>query len=471
MPSAQISFGAYRRTGNPTLAALNCYAEQYPTAKGPAIQMRARPGWEAFVAPGSGGFRSATQKSGLFDGAAVIVNGTTAYTVTAAGVATALGGSIPGSAILDADMGQDSDLNSVIRWATGDALYKGTGGLVTLEDFPSVGGAGASSVCYHRGFWFAIEAGTDKVYTQIPGDVTWDPLTFNSAEFAPDALEAVRTRGDQIALMGKTTLEVFTLSGDASNPIVPYGGLVFNIGCRARASAVSCGDSLMFVDNECNVRRWDGGEPKVVSDPGLAELIATVSAADLRAWTFAADGHRFYVLTLGAVATWVYDLTAAAGGDRWSTFNSIGYDYWRLDLGCSIGGVVLGCDRLTGQIYRMDTGRKTDGDDLFQKSFCALVDGDDSPIPCANVVVVCDLGDAPQSGQGSSPVMTLQMSDDQGKTFGALLDASFGGTGGYDLLPRWNGLSDIPPLMGRVFLFNVSDPVGSVFKRVAVNVP
>jgi hypothetical protein len=468
VPTAAISYGAYKRTGNPEFAALNCYAEQYPTAAGPAIQMRARPGIELFETVGSGAFRSAMQKDGLFASAAVIVNGTTAYTVTDGGVVTPMAGTIAGNGILDADMGQDADLESVARWATGSALYKGTLGSVTLEDFPDVGGAGASSVCYHRGFWFAVEAGTDKVYVQIPGDLTWDPLTFSSAEYAPDPLVAVRSRGDQIALMGSSTFEVFVLSGTASDPIVPYGGLNFDHGCRSALTAVNCKGSLLYVDNECNVRRWDGGEPRIISDPGLTEQIAAVAAADLRAWTYAADGHRFYVLTLGGDSTWVYDLTG--GGERWSTFNSLGYDYWRMHLGCSIGNTVLACDNLSAQLYRLDPTRKTDGTDVFQKKFCAVIDGQDTTVSCSNLVVVCDIGDAPMEGQGSTPIMQLRLSTNQGKTFGPIWESEFAGTGDYATLPRWNGLGDVPPLLGMIFEFSMSDPVGSVFKRVAINV-
>lgn len=470
MPSASISYGAYKRTGNPELAALNCYAEQYPTASGPAVQMRARPGSELFETVGSGAFRSAMQQDGTFEDAGVIVNGTGAYTVTEAGVVTLMAGSILGNGILDCALGQDADLNSVARWATGDALYKGVLGSVTQEDFPDVGGAGASSVCYHRGYWIATEAGTDKFYYQIPGDLTWDPLSFASAEYSPDPLVAVRSRGDQIAMMGKSKFEVFTLSGDPANPIVPYGGLNFDHGCRARAATINCDGSVIYPDNRCNVRRWDGGEPRIISDPGLAEQIAKVAAADLRAWSFSADGHRFYVLTLGGDSTWVYDLDAGVGGERWSTFNSLGYDYWRMHLGCSIGNTVLACDNLSSQLFRLDPTRKTDADDVFQKKFCAVIDGQDTTIPLSNMVVVCDIGNVPLEGQGSTPIMQLRLSTNQGKTFGPIWESEFAGTGDYATLPRFNALGDIPPLLGMIAEFSMSDPVGSVFKRVAVNV-
>lgn len=434
--------------------------------------MRARSGLEAFKVVGSGGFRGAAQKDGLFGGAAIIVNGTAVYTLTEDGVLTVMSGApLLGDTLVDIAIGQNAALNSVARFATGSALYKLEDGVVSLEDFPEAGGAGASSVCYHRSYWAASEAGTDKFYYQIPGDTTWGALEFASSEYDPDPLVALRSRGDQIASLNASSFEVLTLSSDASNPIVPYGGLSFDHGCRSRDTAVNCKGSLLYVDNECNVRRWDGGEPTIVSDPGQAEQIASVAAGDLRAWTYAVHGHRFYVLSLGAVATWVYDLTAAVGGDRWFNYNSLGYDYWRPALGCSIGGTVLACDRISAQVYRLDPTLRLDNQEQFQVKFCAMIDGEDVPIPCANVTVLCDLGDVPMEGDGSEPLMLMRMSDNQGKTFGPYMDAPLATTGDYTTLPVWNGLGDIPQLLGRIFEFSVSDPVGRTFKRVAINLP
>lgn len=469
MAKAPISFGAYRRTGNPTLAAANCFVEEYPGASGPALQIRARAGLAEFETLDDGPIRGMAQKDGLLGNAALIVSGTDAYTLTAEGVKTKLTGTIAGDSLVDIDIGQDADLNSVARVATGSALYTIVGGVVTLEDFPSVGGAGASSVAYHRGFWLAVEAGTDKVYVQIPGDTTWDALSFSSAEFAPDPLVAVRSRGDQIVLPGTSSFEVFALSGNATDPIVPYGGLSFKIGCRSRYAAVICGDTLIFVDNTGGVRRFDGGAPKLISGPGLSEQIRAVSASDLRAWYFTADGHQFYVLTLGSSGTWVYDL--AGGGDQWTTFESLGYDYWRAQLGCQVGDVTLAGDNLEAKVWRLDQTRRTDGDDTFTVKFCAMVEGAEVPIPCANVALLCDLGDVPREGQGSAPVISMRFSDNRGKTFGRPLERPLGVTGDFTAIPKWNGLGDIPPLLGRIFEFSVSDPVGRIFNAVYLNIP
>lgn len=471
MPEANINFGAYERTGNPTLAAVNVYAETYPSASGLRIQMRARPGLETFADVGTGPSRAAHAKDGVFSGAALLLSGTALSTLTAGGVETILTGAIPGDDLVDIDSGQDADLNDLARIATGSALYKAQAGLVVLEDFPEAGGSGAASVCYHRGYWIATEVGTDQVFVLIPGDDEWLPLSFISAEYAPDKVLAVRSRGDQIALVGSSTTEIWALNSESADPpLVPYGGMNFDFGTRHRATVVNCTGSLMMVDNNCIVRRWDGGQFEPVSGPGLAAIIRRAGASDLRSWTFNVEGHRFYVLTIGSVATWVYDLDGA--GEKWTTFESLGFDYWRAHLGCTLGSgdATIACDNTTSRVWRLDATRRTDEDEVFAKVFCATVEGQDKPIPCANAVVLCDVGDGPLSGQGSAPLIGERHSDNQGKVFSAWQFEPMPATGEYDTLPRFNALGTIPAFMGRIFQFRVSDPGSSVFKRVFLNV-
>lgn len=415
---------------------------------------------------GSGPFRGIAQKDGLFDGSAVVLSRTTIYTVSAGGLATAFTGVIPGESLVDIALGQDADLEAVAYIATGTGLYKATGGATSLDaSFPA---GGASSVDYIGGYFIAVEAGTDKFYYLPPGGASWEPLDFASAEYAPDPLVFVRTRGDQIAFGGSTTFQVFTLSGDATTPIVPYGGLNEDYGARSRAPAVNCAGSLIWVDNQCNVRRWDGGQAVIISTPGLAELIATVDADELVAWTFSTPGHRFYVLRIGDEATWVYDLMGA--GERWVTFDSLGLGYWRANLGSNVGDVVLACDATTSQVYHLEAGSRADGADVFAMEWTALVVGADVPQPMANLLLLCDLGDAPRTGQGSEPVVQMKWSDDQGKTFKGWRDRPLGATGVNKPLPRWNALGTVPAHFGRILRFRISDPVGRVIRAVKANV-
>lgn len=429
--------------------------------------MRARPGYASFKTVGDGPLRCIAARDGLFGNAALILSNTTAYLLTAAAVLTTLSGTVPGDGLVDVAFGQDADLNSVAYVATGTALYKVLGTAISQDTtFP---GTGASSVAFIGGYFIAVEASTDKFYYLIPGGVAWKPLDFASAEYAPDPLVAVRVRGDQIAFLGSSTFQVFALSGTSANPIEPYGGLNEDVGCRSRTTAVVCGSSLIFVDNESGVRRWDGGELRQIASPGLAEQIAAVDPADLVAWTFSIPGHRFYVLKVGDTATWVYDLEEV--GERWVTFDSPGYDYWRAQLGCNIGDTVLTADSIASTVYRLDVASRTDAGEAFGVEFSAWIEGADVPQPLASLTLVCDLGDAPRTGQGSSPIVQMKYSDNLGKTWSAWRERPMGQTGVYGVFPRWNGLGTVPALFGRIVRFRVSDPIGRVFKAVKANLP
>lgn len=466
MPDVSISFGAYERTGNPDLVALNCYAEQIPGPAGPTLQLRQRPGLETFKTVGTGPLRGVCSKDGVFGGAAIIVSGTGVWQLDATGTATAFSGvSVGGAGLVDLDLGQDSDLNSICRIATGEGLYKVDATAVTRETFPVT--AGADSIQFHRGFWLAVATGTQQAYFQIPGDTAWTALSFASAEYSPDPLIGIRTRGDQFALLGSSTFEPWTLTGSASPAMAPYGGINGDFGCRSLATAVNCEGSLVFVDNKCRVRRWDGGLANVISGPGLAELIRQVSAMDLRAWTFQVDDHRFYVLTLGANSTWVYDLDGQ--GAQWTTFSSLGFGYWKAHLGTSMGDVTVALDPTSNQVYRLDPERKTDGATAVVVTCSVVVAGQDKAIAVANVTMVMDFGAGPYTGQGSAPQIAQRFSGNQAKTFTGWDYQPLPVTGDYDDLPTWNGPGDIPAVLGGIYQFTVSDPVGVVFKRVLLN--
>lgn len=468
MASVPLLLGASQRSLMPHAVLLNAVIEKAPTQQEQRFVIRARSGLSAFKTVGTGRARALFAKSGLFGDRALILSDSTVYTLAASGVVTTLSGSLPGSDLVDIDAGQDADLNSVARVATGSALYKVTeAGGVVPEDFPAAGGAGASSVCFHRGFWLATEAGTDQVYYQVPGDTAWDALSFASAEFAPDPLKGVRSRGDQIVLLGSQTTEVWTLTGEASPAIAPYGGLNFDYGCRSIRTAVSCAGSLIWVDDQSVVRKFDGGEPVVISDEGLVEQIKQIADGDLAA-SFKQDGiHGQYVLRLGAEATWAYDLNQGS----WATRNSLGYDYWRALLFASLGGVTIASDSASTQIYTVDADASDDAGSDFAMEFMAYVELPEGQLPCANLELICATGFAPRTGQGSNPVAQMRMSDDGGLSWGSWKERPLGLTGQTSQRVRWNGLGQIKGPHGRWFHFRISDPVGRRISDVRMNAP
>lgn len=467
MTAIPLILGASKRSLMPQAVLLNAVIEKAPTQQAQRFVIRARGGLTAFKTVGTGRARALFSKAGLFGDKALILSDSTVYTLAASGAITTLSGTIPGSGLVDIDAGQDADLNSVARVATGSGLYKVTeADGVVAEDFPSAGGAGASSVCYHRGFWLATETGTDQVYYQVPGDVTWGALSFASAEFAPDPLKGVRSRGDQIALLGAKTTEIWALTGSASPAIAPYGGLNFDYGCRSIRAAVNCAGSLIWVDDQSVVRKFDGGEPVVISDEGLVEQIKQIADDDLSA-SFKQDGiHGQYVLRLGSVGTWAHDLNQG----NWSERSSQGFAYWKALLFASLGDVVLASDSSSDQIYRVSADAWDDAGDEFAMEFMAYAELSEGQVPCANVELICATGQAPRTGQGSDPIVQMRMSDDGAQTWGSWKERPLGLSGQTSQRVRWNGLGTVKAPHGRWFHFRISDPVGRRISDLRMNV-
>lgn len=464
MSAINLSYGAYKRTGNPEAVLLNCYVEKAPTQAEEQFAIRARAGLTAFKAVGSGAARGLAATAGLFDDQMLVPVQSTLYGVSATGLTTTFSGALGGTGRVDMALGQDASLNSVVRIATGDNLYQGTAGVLTIDNFAAATGAGASSVCYHRGFWLAVAAGTDQVFYQVPGDTAWTALSFASAEYSPDPLVAVRSRGDQIMLMGSATVEAWALTGSASPAIQPYGGLNFDHGCLARDAAVNVAGALLYVDSNCQVRMFEGGQATIISDNGLTEQIEACDPADLRASGYTGDGHTFYQLTLGAASTWAYDLST----QEWHTRSSLGKDYLTAHLYASIGQQVFAVNSLSNQMYVVDASAKTDAGANFSRTLTAFAEVLEGQIPCANVELICETGAGPYA---TDPVVSMRFSDDGAKTWSRWFDRPLGETGQYSTRVRWNALGTMKAPYGRVFQFRVTDPALVRASGARVNAP
>ncbi len=451
-----IAFASNKRSGFPEAVALNCLSEKSPTKPSTIDAMIARAGLRAFINLGNAPIRGVFAKAGLLGDQAFIVAENTAYLVSVSGVITPLTGTIAGDDLVIIDGGLDPDYGSLIRIANGSALYQytravdGSGTTVVAEDFPTAGGAGATSVAFWGGYWVATEAGTDATYRIIPAGVTWDPLEFASAEYAPDPLKGLVVLGDQAALLGSATTEMWYLTGSSSDPMAPVAGLKFDIGCRNINAAVNCRGVLIWVSNDSSVVLSEGGAPRPISDNGLIEQVRRTAAADLSAGFFVIDGHPCYVLHLGTTATWVYDLSSA----RWCNFGSLGFDYWRPLLFANLGDVVICSDRNSNTVWKLDPDAGTDDGTAVQKEFYAFLDVAEGNLQLGNVELDCLRGDAPTSDPDDESIMVMQITRD-GASWSSPRERGLGQRGRRMVKPRWNGLGQIPA-PGGILKFSTS---------------
>jgi Ca2+-binding RTX toxin-like protein len=384
--------GSNRDVGKfPHFVTLNMFAET-PAGAPDTKALVCRAGLEAFAEVVDGGPRRCVfQRAGLFNGDWLVLLNATLYRVTRGGVMTAFTGSVPGSGIVAIDAGPDADGNSEARIATGDAIYiaKASDNTVAAEAFPD--DAGVIDVLFIRGFWIAVREDTQVLYSRVPGDTVWDAITFTSAEYQPDKVVGIERLGDTVLVFGETTLEPFALTGNATNPLAPYGGSGQDVGCKSRDTIVNLGEAVFCITDDNTLSRF-GPDRQIVSDHSLSEEIRKSSSMDLRAWGFKQDQHAFYVLSLGE-KTWIYDDATKL----LATANSTGYDYWRADLGAQGNGMILAADALpnSGRLWRVNPEKLTDdGDDIecVATAFLAVPEGS---VICANLVLECARGEAP----------------------------------------------------------------------------
>ena len=469
MTAIPFLLSSFERSGFAPIPTVNVLVEANPSSQAAPTALIARPGRDTFANVGTAPTRALWQKSGLFNDAALVVaSGAVISLTSGAGQTTFTGVSIAGDDLVEIDGQLDADYNSEAYIATGSALYKVTsnGNVVTQITFPDAFNAGATSVACLGGYVLATQAGSDAVYYQIPASSTFTALQFASSEYAPDKNVFIRGVGDIFWLGGQTSLEGWRLTGDASAPVGVAGGLKFDVGCKAKASAVNCRGTLIFVDSDGSVRMTSGGEPSIISDNGLAEQIRKTATADIRASFYVKDQHPVYRLTLLSNGTWDYDLSS----QKWTRATSTGYDYDRAHLFANIGDTVLAADALSNTIWTVNPDSRNDGSDTFTVEFCAIHEVKEGRVAIANLELDMLLGDAPRTGQGSNSLIGMSMSKDGGYTYGPIRYRSLGVTGKRTVSPRWNALGDSVAPFGTIFKFQISDPVGRRASGARINV-
>jgi len=465
MSGLPLVFGYHtRRTGRfPPFANENLFAEAAPSNQDKGLALIGRPGLTDFTGVATGPVRALFYQAGLFGGDRFILAGPTLYRIATNATVTAVTGTVAGSERVSVAAGLNSLAESELRIATGSELYLYDGTSVALETF--AGTAGASSIDYIRGMWIASHTDTQELYFRFLDDATWTALAFQSAEYTPDKAVAVTHLGDQVVVMGETSVELFALSGDAVNPLTPYGaGLINEIGCRARDSVVRLQDALYMVGDDCQVYKLTPS-PKVISDPGLTEILRGAAANTLVAWGYLLDGHEYYVLAT-EVGSFVYDSLTGF----WSKASSYGETYWRPWFGVQIGASILVADGNPGNgtLWNLDPEALTDDGEPIVARFCAWLEIPEGRLEVFNLVLNCATGWSPLAGQGSAPLIKCRAYRD-GTVPGPWREASLGSTGQYDGEVRWNRCGQFKG-SGVLFEFEVSDPVVRRITGVRANV-
>lgn len=361
-------------------------------------------------------------------------------------------------------------VETIIAGATQDVIFSGasfTGKIdnVTIVDQSFGLPSSVGTLTYSDSFFIVNKNGTGRLYKSAPNQGrVWDALDFANAESSPDNLLRPIAAVGQLFNMGKFTGEIWTNTGASSFPFQKVAGGKINMGILAPATARELDNTLFWVgrntDGYGGVYRASGFIPLKISDESIdAKIKAATDPENLRSYSYEGkDGHLFYVVTGGGLATTlVYDLNTKMWHER-AYMNSQGaLELHRPQCHMSIFSKALVGDRLNGNIYILDSSTYTDnGDPLPAIRIYTHLSDESKRIRYNSLVIGAESGVGLQSGQGSDPVIEMQLSTDGAKTWSDTYREPLGKTGEYKNKAQFRRLG-VAEIM--TFKVQIVDPV------------
>ena len=427
---------------------VNCFAEKAPPeGKAPSTLMRA-PGIKSFItsfaASGRGLFNF---KSRLY-----ALVGTNLWRIAADASMTFVG-SVTGASIVSF---APNPTQLVICDPSASFIYDESAATfqqILDADFTSRAGAQCCSV---DGYILFREPNSGRFFSSNLNDaLNYDALNFATAEGSPDNIVGIITDHRQAVLAGEQTMELWFNAGVPGFPFIRDLNGFLELGCAAGASLAKADNSIYWLASDFTIRRLDGLTPVRVSQHGFEQAIQTYATiSDAYAFGYSQGGHIFYVLTFPTDGhTWVYDATTQELHER----QSYGLTRWRPCSSAFCYNKTFVQDFETGNIGTLDLNTYTDFDNTQRMEFTfpsVYADGERHYHNSLQLRAQTGVGTA--TGQGANPQMTLEISNDGGRTFTTAATKSLGAIGQRKTTVYWDrlGYSD-----DRVYRGSISDPV------------
>lgn len=297
--------------------------------------------------------------------------------------------------------------------------------------------------------------------------------TYATKDNTSGAILAVSAMNGVLALFGQQSIEFWQNVGSSPLPFQRVSGATRNIGLAAIYSIAFIDDMQVFLG-----QNFYGGYPEVyvlkgfnlnrVSTDDIDHIIGNLSVThDAIAFSYVADGHQMYQITFpSANKSMLYDITSDLWSDVQSGLALTGRHM--ANFGISFNTQNYVSDATTGTIYRLNDEIRTDnGAPIKRQLTTRHISMDGNRFAIDELYLDMETGGSlqygqdstggVQSGQGSDPQMMLQVSKDNGRTFGYERWKPIGKVGQYKS-PRvmWNRLGASQDF---VFQFTMTDPI------------
>jgi len=440
--------GATRQDGDNIAASparlLNLYRERV----GNRMVLKGVPGQTVFVDLADVLGRAITEVGGTL----FAVSGNGLYSITSAGVATLLG-----SVADDEETFMEGYSDNVTIVAGGNYyVWDGaTLSTVTGGAFSNIG-----SVAYLSGYTILTEKDGSKFqWSDIQDPAALDGLQFATAEAVDDTLLRVLTHGGNVFLFGKSSLEIWALTGRANeSAFARLAGGVFDRGLLAPKLAVDFGEGMFFVGDDRVAYLMSGVQRTPVSTRGFET--AVTEETPTHCFHYDVEGHKFVVVRFEDRPSWVYDISSGEWHER-AVGNDL--DAWGVVGAARAYGKWRGINVLSG-IVTLE-GVTDLGGTIVKKAVSSTFENEENRFKANRLVIRARTGFA---DLGRDMNLILRISEDRGVTWAPPKPRSLGDLGEHETRAVWRSLGQFRTLTAEVSLGDNTD--APIYTDIALDV-
>lgn len=453
-----FALSSYRSASLPISAQqiINWYTQvqrQGMDAKTPAALIGV-PGLTTFATIGAGPIRAMSE----MDGVLYAVSGTQLYSVSSAGVGTLLGGGIAnGTNVVGI---ANSGTEVIVVDGVNGFSYRPASGYVQIGD---VDFTAAKTVTYLNGFFLFDRLGTNRFFSSAADDGrNYDALFFSSAETSSDKVLACLSHQQQLYITGKKSIEIWQFNPNTAGfPWIRYPGAAVQIGVAGNFAATVHKERIFFVGDDYLFYRLEGATPVSQSDPAVAAAWRGYGdISDVVVWGLTWDTQEWIVVTFPTVnKTWVFDASTGFFHEREShDMDMASLSRWRGNVHAKAYSKQLIGDAFENKIgYLDDTVFTEYGNPIQSRAVSPALHRKGEKVYMDSLECLFETGVGLTTGQGSDPLVELDWSDDNGRTFSTVaMRRSLGKIGEYQKTVRFTELGSFD---NRNFRLTVSDPV------------
>jgi hypothetical protein len=354
---------------------------------------------------------------------------------------------------------------------TGYLWTVATNTLTTIAAFPATG---AMTCTFVSGFFVAEQPGTQIFWVSNANDgSTWSGLAFASASIYSDTILAVDNLLGNLIVFCQQHMEFWSNQGLFPEPFVPLISAANEYGLAAIFSRAHVDQSIIFLavtrTGQVQVVQISGYNANVISDADIdAKFNSFATVSDAVALSYEVDTHKFYQLSFPTQnRSFLFDCSTRLWSEA-QTGTSVTPVRHTANLSTYYAGAMVVSDYKTNQISTLSVTQYTDnGVTIIREVVTRHILSQFNRIRISLLYIDMETGVGLQTGQGSTPMIMLQSSKDNGRTWSAERWIGLGPVGTYLTRVIWRRFGSARDY---VFKLRMSDPVKFVITEGAIKI-